>query len=698
MRVLLLDNHDSFTYNLAHSIAEVTGELPDVVSNDDPRVAPEQVDGWLTSFDAIVVSPGPGTPERSSDLGLSQAAITQSHVPVLGICLGMQAIGHDAGIPVVAAPVPVHGEVADIHHDGSGLFHGINSPLRMVRYHSLVVDSRACEDNDDLVIDARSGDIVMALHRRSRPQWGLQVHPESICSEHGHDVLARFFDMAQAWNRTYHRNPSPHSPPPERLAAAPSPTWRVIAHPVSTTADAEAIFSAVFRGDDDAWWLDSATGEGISACGSAAGPLARVATATASGLQVRRGAEVSDSTQDLLDLVASTLGEVHATDLDGRAVAAADLPFLPGWVGYLGYEYCCRWLPAHGDLSAAPGSQPAELVFSDRVVAVTGTQAWVMAVTDDAVDDLQSDWVSTTARDVSQLSAATPGLPDPPPFGEVSIRLDQDEYLMLIAKCQEEISRGESYELCLTNTISAQVSCDSWDLYRRLRTLSPRPFAAYLEFGDRRLLSASPERFLRVDAEGHVEAKPIKGTRPRSPDPVEDARLADELLHSVKERAENLMIVDLLRHDLSRVCRPGSVTVPLLFDVETHSGVHQLVSTIHGELAPGHGPIDVVRSALPGGSMTGAPKERSVSLLRELEAAPRGAYSGVLGYFSLDGTTDLSIIIRTIVHYQDHLDYGVGGAITTRSDPEEEWAETMVKAQTFGLALGVDIDEHVRRT
>lgn len=697
MRVLLLDNHDSFTFNLAHYIAQATGVLPDVVSHDDPPVAPELVDNWLGSYDAIVISPGPGTPERASDLGLSRPAITQCHVPVLGICLGMQAIGHDAGIPVVPAPLPVHGEVADIHHDGRGLFHGMNSPVRMVRYHSLIVDSRACEDNDDVVIDARSGDIVMALHRLSRPQWGLQVHPESICSEHGPDVLARFFDLARAWNRAHPRTAAPHSRQPERLAVTPAPTWRVIAHPVPTSATAETIFSAMFRGDDYAWWLDSATGEGVSACGSAAGPLARVATATATGLQVRRGSKTDDSTQDLLDLVALTLGEVHATGLDGRAVAAGDLPFVPSWVGYLGYEYSCRWLPGHDSSAAATDSPPAELVFSDRVVAVAGTEVWVMAVTDDAVDDLQRDWVINTAREISQLPATTPHLPNPPHCGEVSIRHGQNDYLELIGQCQEEISRGESYELCLTNNISTEVRCDSWDLYRRLRALSPRPFAAYLAFGDRHLLSASPERFLRIDAAGEVEAKPIKGTRPRSQDPVEDDRLADELLHSVKERAENLMIVDLLRHDLSRVCNPGSVTVPLLFDVETHSGVHQLVSTIRGELAPGRGPLDAVRSALPGGSMTGAPKERSVSILRRLEAAPRGAYSGVLGYFSLNGTTDLSIIIRTIVHHGDHLEYGVGGAITALSDAGEEWAETMVKARTLGVALGVDIEELLSR-
>ena len=709
MQVLLIDNHDSFTHNVAHDIALVTGRLPDVVLNDDPPVPASALTRWLGRYDAIVVSPGPGTPECPADLAMSQVAIAQGEVPLLGICLGMQAIARDAGVPIIRAPRAVHGEVAEVRHDGGGLFTGLASPLAMVRYHSLIVDRGACESCDDLVVDAYDGDGIMALHRRSRPQWGVQAHPESICSEHGRDLLARFFDLARDWNRRQGRPGAVH--PRSVTTTVPAvktgsdPTWHVLVQRVHTTATTEAIFDAVFRGQHHAWWLDTAIGDGVSICGSAAGPLAKVAVAAPGGVRVRDVTGHRESAQGLLDLVERTSGSVQVADVEGGALDATQLPFVPGWVGYVGYEHACQWLDPHRDgAGQEPASRsedaapPAVLVFGDRVVAVDGASAWVMALTDGPVDAQQRTWIARTAEQLRTLGTPSSVLPNPPSRAEVSVRHDRAAYLRLIERCQAEIAAGESYELCLTNRILVAVRSDPWCLYRRLRHLSPCPFAAYLGFGDHHVLSASPERFLRVDPNGQVEAKPIKGTRPRAEDPADDARLAGELLESVKERAENLMIVDLLRNDLSRVCTPGTVHVPSLFNVESHASVHQLVSTIRGKLAPANRSLDAVRAALPGGSMTGAPKERSVSILRGLEAGPRGVYSGVVGYFSLNGAIDLSIVIRTIVHHADHLEFGMGGAITTRSDGVEEWQETLVKARTLGVALGIDLAAQLDRS
>jgi para-aminobenzoate synthetase len=238
--------------------------------------------------------------------------------------------------------------------------------------------------------------------------------------------------------------------------------------------------------------------------------------------------------------------------------------------------------------------------------------------------------------------------------------------------------------------LSASIAIDSWAAYRFLRRRNPTPFGALLRLGELSVLSTSPERFLSISATGEVESRPIKGTRPRGATPEEDARLRRELATSEKDRAENLMIVDLVRNDLSVHAEVGSVRVPRLFEVESYATVHQLVSTIQARLAPGAAPLDCVRAAFPGGSMTGAPKIRTMELIDELEAGPRGVYSGALGYFSLSGAVDLSIVIRTLVLRPGGASYGVGGAVVADSDPAAEFEETAVKATALLALLGAE--------
>ncbi|GAB2972828.1 hypothetical protein GCM10027282_08800 [Frigoribacterium salinisoli] len=294
------------------------------------------------------------------------------------------------------------------------------------------------------------------------------------------------------------------------------------------------------------------------------------------------------------------------------------------------------------------------------------------------------------------LAAAWPDVPvalPEPAHVEAGSRVarwdvDGDDYLDLVRRCQAAIRDGEAYQLCLTTTVTVEGPTDALATYARLRRSSPAPHAWFVRVGGTALLCASPERALAVGADGVVASSPIKGTRPRYAEPERDAASARELLASEKERAENLMIVDLVRNDLSRVCRLGTVAVTELLALHSHPHVHQLVSTVRGELRPGATVLDALAACLPAGSMTGAPKRRAVQLLDAWEPRPRGAYAGVVGRIGSDGTADLAMVIRSLVVGQDRTTLGVGGGITSSSVPADEMQEARLKAAAPLAALG----------
>ncbi len=619
MPVLIVDNYDSFTYNLVDAVAKVSGRAPIVIRNDEMTWDEIQ----RLEFDSVIISPGPGRPENPRDFGISArliAAAAEGAFPLLGVCLGHQGIAHHFGGRVIQASEPVHGRSAEILHDGDELFADVPERFSAIRYHSLIVDEPLPAELRKIAWT--SDGVVMALRHRELPIWGVQFHPESICTQYGETILRNFLSQA-------------------------SRKIRVFAREIALTVRPETLYRELFSRERYAFWLDSSLV-------SHASRFSYIGT----GTELLRAPFL-----DSLDRAVRNI-EVDAPPLP--------FAFTGGYVGYLGYELKAE--------CGAPGKHrspypDACLLRVDRFLAI---------------DHLKNTlWIVSCGEPDRETEARIAALKDLPPTAlpsapvDLQLATERPDYLGLIDICRARIAAGESYEICLTNQLRLTTDASPLAYYENLRQQNPAPYSAFLHLDDIDIACSSPERFLRVDVNGTVESRPIKGTIRRGASSEEDAALRSALASSEKNRAENLMIVDLARNDLARVCLPGSVHVPQMMQVETYATVHQLVSTIRGDLAPGKTAIDCIRAAFPGGSMTGAPKLRTLEILDELEPEARGIYSGCIGYIGFNGAADLNIVIRTAVFHRGVASIGVGGAIVYQSQPEDEWDEMLLKAQAL---------------
>ena len=696
MSTLLVDNYDSYTYNVFHLLAAVSGEEPIVVRND--MVSWRALSRW--DFDAIVLSPGPGRPERWHDFGVCSDILRSSEIPVLGICLGHQGLGYVLNGIVATAPIAMHGRLSHVRHSDSGLFAGIPQDFSVVRYHSLAVTGELGPEGR---VTAWTEDgVVMGIEHRSRPLWGVQFHPESVATEHGRKLVENFFALARAHERpgggTRPAAPAgrPTAPPPRgpRAQSGGDGGLRLHVRSLAGEPSTELLFERLFGTAEHAFWLDSADAPTRLAQCSYLGTSAG-ADRCVLEYDVEQGA-VSVHRAGAGSVEDGSIFDVLGRELARQAIAAPAEPvggLLGGFVGYVGYECKADCGSPNVHRSDVPD---AVLMLANRVVAVdhVAGRTHLLALARDGDADAER-WLTATEAVVSEtLAAPPPGPPrdaaaGDPAAGPVLFHSGRgrDQYLADIARCQVALAAGESYEICLTDQISTSASPEPFSLYRLLRRTNPAPFGAYLKLGDLAVLSSSPERFLSVDRDRRVEARPIKGTAPRSADPARDGALRAELLDDEKTYAEHLMIVDLLRNDLGRVCMPDSVRVPELMVVEPYTTVHQLISTITGVLEPGRTAVQCVRACFPGGSMTGAPKLRTMGIIDDIEREARGVYSGALGYFGLDGRVDLSIVIRTIVLRSGATTIGAGGAIVMQSDPEQEFDELLLKARAPMAAI-----------
>lgn len=805
IRTLLIDNYDSYTYNIYQELSVVNGLPPVVVRNDEWTW--EEACYYIyeeRAFDNIVISPGPGSPACPADIGICLKLLLEcGDIPILGVCLGHQALGYVHGAEVVHASEPVHGRLSEIQHNGCSLFRDIpsgrNSGFKVVRYHSLVIDPKSLpkeliplawtcstdisslreqkSDHDaydnqldqetyhtSLSKELKNGapwrsncadgmpdsTVLMGIMHATKPHYGLQFHPESIATCHGSQIFKNFREVTedylgrkdscsnrgmklqynacmQVGNGSWQFNDNLRSNYLSilntnhvnlyKMVNSSSLTngvkflrlqWRKLENLSCQVGGAKNIFVKLF-GDEKAgntFWLDSSSTEKrrarFSFMGGKGGALWKQITfrlSDPSEVTCESGGHISiEDAQGLSTTTFLEDGFFHFMDKELQSIRYDEkdykgLPFefYGGYIGYLGYGLKVECGAPYNRHNA--GTPDACFFFADNLIVIdhSNDDIYILSIHDQTtknttwLDDIEQKLTtlksSTSRTSLSHSSIQSKKISVKSGFLSDKTR---EQYIEDVEKCQKFIKDGESYELCLTTQMRKKIGeVDPLGLYLHLRDKNPAPYAAWLNFSKENLTicCSSPERFLRLDRDGILEAKPIKGTIARGLTPDEDEMLRSQLQHSEKDQAENLMIVDLLRNDLGRVCEPGSVHVPRLMEVESYATVHTMVSTIRGKKQSNLSAIDCVRAAFPGGSMTGAPKLRSMELLDSLESCSRGIYSGCIGFFSYNQTFDLNIVIRTVVVHEGEASIGAGGAIVALSSPEEEYKEMVLKTR-----------------
>ena len=676
--IFLLDNYDSFTYNLYQYFGELGEDI--IVKRQDAITITEIV---AIHPDLIVISPGPCTPNESP-LSLAIIEHFMGQIPILGVCLGHQAIGQFFGGKVVKAKRPIHGKTGPIHHDQQGVFTNLVNPLEVTRYHSLILERSTLPE--ELLITAESDDgEIMGIRHKTLPIEGIQFHPEAILTESGHQLLKNALQNAKQWHL--------------RHAAS---SW--IVKPLSISIPPYLLFSA-FKEKPSPFFLDS--GNDYKELGRysymGSSPFLE-ASAYPDHLELFW---VGRSHREIIPLKASENLNFLNDSQRKYHVPHAPFPFSGGAVGFLSYDL-------KDEIEALPQSTVDDLTLPlwrfawyDGIVIYDHFEDkyWMAACGINENGACDDDLAHARIESLEQIlyefvpeqygkSEAFMTVVNQPDSTFASIRssVSHAQYLSDLQHVIDYIYAGDIYQANLTQRFSMPWEGDTWDLYSQLHQQNPAPFAAFLPYSDFQILSSSPERFIRIQADGDIETRPIKGTRPRGKSLKEDQSLALELQNSSKDRAELTMIIDLERNDLGRISEFGTVKVTDLITLEKYPTVWHLASTVTGKLRRGLAPSDIIQAVFPGGSITGAPKIRAMEIIEELELYKRGLYTGSIGYMGFDGAWDFNIVIRTILLKDGKAYVHVGGGIVADSIPEDEYNETLDKAKALFQVLKGRLD------
>ena len=647
--ILVVDNLGFTTNILTHQLGAVH-----LVS------AAELVALNLIDYSHVVIPHGTETPDLAGILA-------HPELPVLAIGSGYQQLASSYGHDTLAPAQPVYGQPVAHHHTATGILSGVTNPVELISYHAWRLNAMDPERFDIVAVD--DAQAVLVYRVKGTNHWGLHCDPAALQSTAGAQILQHFLALA----------PTSSSDSSEPLPIPAAQRIPVFTRQVAGQLDTEGTFGVLQQHATAAFWLDSAAahlGQGqTTIMGTNSGALSQtirwdVAT---NRLDIAQDGQQTTITANVLDY----LQEHRWTPEQSLEVEG----FTGGWVGYLGYEAKQATMTGHTNVhqAATPDAywiKPQAFVRYDH----RGHLTTLVAYGDEALLDALQAALVFGSREHSQ----------PKQHHSISgrWRLTAQEYQQRAADIQTLLNDGEAAGICLTDTYQLEdYSGDALALYSRLRVNNPAPYAGYLRFNtfddELEILCASPEKFLKVDRDGRVESKPIKGTVARSNEPDLDAQIAQQMAEDPKIQSENLMITDLLRDDLAKVTQPGSVAVPKLMAVESFATVHQLVTTVTGRLRQHIPVVEAVKAVFPGGSMTGAPKRFSVETLEQFETGPRGIYSGAMGWLGDDNTAELNVVIRSMIINAGQLSIGAGGAVVVDSDPVAEELEKHLKAQAL---------------
>lgn len=646
MRTLLIDNYDSYTYNLYQLLADISEDEVLVIKNDEYSWQEVQD----LSFDLVVISPGPGTPTKKEDFGVCEELIRYCKKPIFAVCLGHQGLYHILGGEVGKAPVAMHGRLSKIYHKERGIFQNLKQGIEVVRYHSLLCKGIV---PDCLEVEARTEEgLIMALSHKTRPIWSVQFHPESICTENGREMLENFFRLGREF---YEKEEE------------------FIYEVIDFLGEGEEIFQKLYPKFPKVLWLDSSKVEEGLARFSIFG-LSSVEKGHSLTYHVDSGVvKKSWENGKIEEFSESIFDYLQRNQKSWKLKEELPFDFQLGYIGYFGYELKKECVTGNQHSYEYPDAQ---FRYVDRAVVLDHLEKKLYLLS----EGREKVWIEEV-KEILQSAESYQEREHFSDYPRVAFVTSREQYLENIRKSQELISQGESYEICLTNRLDIFAKIHPVDYYLLLRKVSPGPYSAFLPYENISIASSSMEKFLTIDRNRIVETKPIKGTIRRGNTAEEDANLKRSLAEEEKNKSENLMIVDLLRNDLGKVSEIASVKVPKLMAVETYTTLHQLVSTITGKVASQYDSIDVIKASFPGGSMTGAPKKRTLEIIDHLEKVPRGVYSGSIGFLANNGTADFNIVIRTAIIEKEKVSLGVGGAIIALSNPEEEFEEILLKAK-----------------